>query len=165
MIKLRLPKPFELLLAWHGLFAGAYTVAYLTAESAESPAGLHQFAGYLLIGLLALRLLAAALTPERSPWALPWPQAALWRNFFRKLTAGDGAALRNRTPLAPLSGLVVLGMLVVVGLTGLTAEWWRWEDLHEGPAEASLAVVLIHVAIVSLGPGEPRTGAGETQSA
>ena len=43
MIKLRLPKPFELLLAWHGLFAGAYTVAYLTAESAESPAGLHQF--------------------------------------------------------------------------------------------------------------------------
>ena len=70
MIKMRLPKSFDLLLFWHGLFAGSYTIAYLTAEGAPA---LHQFAGYAAIGLLVLRLLMAIVVAERSPWALPWP--------------------------------------------------------------------------------------------
>lgn len=158
MIEMRLPKPFDLLLFWHGLFAGSYTIAYLTAEGAPA---LHQFAGYTAIGLLALRLLAAAGAAERSPWALPWPKATMWQAFGRKLGSGNLSVFRGRTPLAPLSGLVLLGVLVLVSLSGLAADWWKWEDLHEGIAEGSLTVVLVHIAIVSLGPllkklGEPR---------
>lgn len=154
-IKARLPKAFDLLLVWHGLFAGAYTIAYLTADGAR---GLHQFAGYTLLGLLTLRLLLAATVAERSPWSLPWPKAALWRSFGRKLGGADLSVLRGRTPLAPLSGLALLAMLTGVGLSGLAADWWKWEDLHEGLAEGSLAVVLVHVALVALGPALRKLG-------
>lgn len=149
MTKRWLPRPFDLLLLWHGLFAGAYTIAWLTAESAQ---GLHQFAGYAAIGLLAVRLLAAALAPDRSVWALPWPRPAMWRSFAKRLGSGDLSVFRGRTPLAPLSGLVLLATLLLVTLSGLAAEWWDWEDLHEGPAEASLSIVFIHIGLVTLGP-------------
>lgn len=139
----------NLLLAWHGLFAGAYMVAFLTAEGVGT---LHQFAGYTAMALLALRLLAAFLAPERSPWGLPWPTAAQWKPFLAKLGRGDLSVFRNRTPLAPLSGLVILGVLVIVTLSGMIADFWDWEDLHEGIAEASLTVILVHVALVSLAP-------------
>lgn len=165
MIKARLPKSFDLLLLWHGLFAGSYTIAYLTAEGAE---GLHRFAGYTVIGLLGLRLLVAAVASERSPWTLPWPTAGMWRVFLRKLSTADVSVLRSRTPLAPLSGLVILVAVVLAGLSGLTADWWEWKDLHEGLAEGSLPVVLIHIAIVSLAPALKRLSdsrSGRPQSA
>jgi len=149
MTRLRLPTRFDLLLLWHGLFAGAYTIAYLTADGA---AGLHEFAGYAALALLALRLLAAVIAGTRAPWALPLPRAAQWKNFGRKLAAGEFGVLRGRTPFAPLSGLVILITLVLVTLSGLAADWWEWEDLHEGLAEGSLVIVLIHIALVSFGP-------------
>ncbi len=160
MTKPRWPKPFELLLVWHGLLVGSYTIAYLTAEGAH---GLHQFAGYSALGLLAVRLTAALIAGERPPWALPLPKASMWKNFGGKLAHGHFSALLGRTPFAPLSGLVILATLVLVTLSGLAADWWEWEDLHESLAEGSLAVVLIHIGIVSFAPllkklGESRTG-------
>lgn len=145
-----MPRPMDLLLVWHGLFAGSYVIAYLTAEAADS---LHVFAGYALIGLLALRLTIAALVPGGRLWGLPWAPRSLWRSFAGKIARGEiGAALRGRTPFMPLTGLVLLGWMVLVSITGLAADWFGWEDLHEGPAEASLALVFAHVAAVSLGP-------------
>jgi len=149
MTKLRLPNSFELLMVWHGLFVGAYTLAYLTAEGAP---GLHQFAGYSALVLLAARLLTALVAGERAPWALPLPKASMWKNFGHKLATGKFSVLLGRTPFAPLSGLVILGTLVLVTLSGLAADWWKWEDLHEGLAEGSLSLVLIHIAIVSFAP-------------
>lgn len=149
MTRLRLPNAFELLMVWHGLFAGAYTIAYLTADGAP---GLHEFSGYAALALLALRLTAALIAGERAPWALPLPKASMWRNFGRKLAAGNVGALLGRTPFAPLSGLVILCTLVLVTLSGLAADWWEWEDLHGGLAEGSLTLVLVHIAIVSAAP-------------
>lgn len=149
MTRLRMPTAFDLLMLWHGLFAGAYTIAYLTADGAP---GLHEFAGYAALGLLAVRLLAAVIAGERAPWALPLPRAAMWKNFVRKLAGGNFGVLRGRTPFAPLSGLVILAALVLTILSGLAADWWEWNDLHEGLSEGSLTIVLIHIAIVSFGP-------------
>ncbi|MFE8069897.1 cytochrome b/b6 domain-containing protein [Marinobacteraceae bacterium S3BR75-40.1] len=159
-IKWRLPRAFDFLLLWHGLFAGSYTVAYLTSEGAFA---LHQLAGYIALALLAVRLLVAGLVSERSIWSLPLPSRTLWANFGKRLARGDLKVFRGRTPLVPLSGLAVLLTLVVVTLTGLSADWWGWEDLHEGVAEGSLAVVFIHIATVSLGPLLRRLG--QTQRA
>lgn len=157
MTSLRLPKPFELLLFWHGLLAGSYTIAYITAEGAH---GLHQFAGYTAVALLALRLLIGWRAAGRGAWAFPVPRAGQWRTFAGKLASGDLKVLRGRTPFGPLSGLVLLALLVVVALTGLLADWLGAEDLHEGPAEASLAMVAIHIAIVALGPLLKRLAVG-----
>jgi cytochrome b len=139
----------DLVMVWHGLFAGSYVIAYLTAEGSDA---VHQFAGYAALVLLALRLVAASLAGLKSPWGLPWAAAVIWKPFVRKLSAGDLSVFRHRTPLAPLSGLAILITLLVVGLSGLAAEFWDWEDLHEGVAEASLFVILIHAGLVSLGP-------------
>ena len=144
----RLPTAFNLMMLWHGLFVGAYTIAYLTAEGAP---GLHEFSGYAAMALLALRLLAA-LVGARAPWALPLPKASMWTNFGRKLRSGNTSALLGRTPFAPLSGLVILAALVLVSLTGLAADWWGWDDLHGALAEGSLTIVLIHITIVSFAP-------------
>ncbi len=149
MIKPRLPTRFDMLLVWHGLLAGAYSIAYITAEGAP---GLHRFAGYSVLGLLTLRLLAAQLAGTRPPWSLPLPKAAHWRGFAGKLARGEVSVLLGRTPLAPLSGLVILATLVLVTLSGVAADAWDWEDLHEGLTETSLAVVLTHIAIVSFAP-------------
>lgn len=149
MTELRLPNAFELLMVWHGLFVGAYTIAYLTAEGAP---GLHEFSGYSALALLAARLVVALIAGERAPWALPLPKASMWKNFARKLATGNFSVLRGRTPFAPFSGLVILGTLVLVTLSGLAADWWEWEDLHGGLAEGSLTLVLIHIAIVSFAP-------------
>lgn len=149
MIKLRLPTAFDLLLFWHGLFAGAYTIAYLTAERAP---GLHEFAGYVTLGLLAVRILAARSAGGQAPWAWPLPPASMWKNFARKLITANFSALLGRTPFAPLSGLIILAVMVLVSLSGLIADWWGWDNLHEGVSEGSLALVSIHIAIVSFAP-------------
>ncbi|MEW6647913.1 MAG: cytochrome b/b6 domain-containing protein [Pseudomonadota bacterium] len=149
MTRRRMPSAFDLLLLWHGLFAGAYTVAYLTAEGAPA---LHEFSGYVALGLLALRFMVARLAGQRAPWALPVPRAAMWKNFARQLLTGRLGALLGRTPFAPLSGLLILGVMILVSLSGLAADWWKWEDLHEGMAEGSLLLVLVHIAIVSFAP-------------
>ncbi len=161
MIKLRLPNAFDLLMLWHGLFVGAYTIAYLTAEGAP---GLHEFSGYAAMALLALRLLAALVAGERAPWALPLPKASMWKNFGRKLRGGNVSALLGRTPFAPLSGLVILAALVLVTLSGLAADWWEWEDLHGALAEGSLMIVLIHIAIVSFAPIMKKVGESRAES-
>ena len=141
-------KPMDLLLAWHGLFAGCYIVAYLTAEGGMA---VHRFAGYSAMALLAVRLLAAALA-TRGPWTLPWASAGQWRAFGKKLLGSGPGAFKGRTPLSPLSGWAVLLMMVPVVLAGLIADWFDAEDLHEGLAEGSLVMILVHVGVVSLGP-------------
>lgn len=140
---------FHLLLLWHGLLAGGYTIAFLTAEGSHA---LHEFAGYLVLGLLALRLVIASLVSGEGSWALPWPGRSLWRSFFSRLQSGELDAFRQRTPLVPLSALAILIALVVAAVTGLAADAWRWEDLHEGIAEGTLTLVLIHLGLVSLAP-------------
>ena len=140
---------YHLLLLWHGLLAGGYTVAFLTSEGGHA---VHRFAGYVVLTLVTFRLIAAVGAGDKSPWALPWARRALWHDFWRKVMAGDRSVLLRRTPLMPLSGLMVLTMLVVVGLSGLTAGWWDLEHLPEGIAESPPAVVLVHIALVSLAP-------------
>lgn len=142
-------KPMDVVLVWHGLFAGSWAIAYLSAESGEA---VHQFAGYTALALLAVRLLAASLATEKSVWNLPWAPLPLWQAFLGRLGRGDLSVLRSRTPFTPLSALAVLGVMALTVPTGLMADWFDADDLHEGIAEASLTFVLIHVVLVSLPP-------------
>ncbi|MBN8890477.1 MAG: cytochrome b/b6 domain-containing protein [Rhodospirillales bacterium] len=137
---------YDMLTAWHGLFAGAWAVAYLTGGGAMP---LHRFAGYVLLGLLAVRLLVAVLARAPGMWALPWADAPLWRSFRRKLGQDAVAAFAGRTPLAPLSGLALLVAILLVTLSGLLADLRIAGDLHETMADASLMLVLGHLAVVA----------------
>lgn len=137
---------YDLLTIWHGLFAGAWTVAWLTGGGAMP---LHRFAGYVLLGLLGLRLLVAAFARAPGMWALPWADAPLWRSFRRKLSQDAVAAFAGRTPFAPLSGLALLAAVLLATLSGLLADLRIGAQLHDALTNASLAVVLGHVAVVA----------------
>lgn len=143
-----LPRPITLLMAWHGLFAGAYTIAFVTSEGAGH---LHELAGYITVGLLVLRFAVALTVNEKSVWSLPWAPRALWKAFGRKLIRDPAAALRGRTPFAPLTGLLVLVSVALAATTGLaTLPVEALEDLHEGAASLTYPAVLGHLAVVFL---------------
>lgn len=143
-----LPRPITLLMGWHGLFAGAYTIAFVTSEGAER---LHELAGTITVALLVLRFAVALVAPEKSVWALPWAPRPLWRAFGRKLLRDPSGALRGRTPFAPLTGLAILTSVALAGTTGLmTLPIEALEDLHEGAASLTYPAVLAHLAVVSL---------------
>lgn len=143
-----LPRPITLLMGWHGLFAGAYTIAFITQDGAER---LHELAGYITVALLALRFAVALLVGEKSVWSLPWAPAPLWRGFGRKLLDDPAGALRGRTPFAPLTGLLVLVSVALAAATGLmTLPIHALEDLHEGAASLTYPAVVVHLGVVFL---------------
>lgn len=137
---------FNLLLFWHGLFAGSYIVAFATGDEAM---GAHIAAGWFVIGLGAFRLFAALLAPEKSPWSLPWPNAALFKAFVRNLKEPNASLFAGRNLMIVLSGLAVLMAAVVASLSGYLPS----EDAHEAVANLSLAVVLAHAGLILLAQG------------
>lgn len=138
---------YVLLKAWHAWLAGSFLVAYLTAD--EDTYSMHLFAGYAVLAAIAARLLAGLLAPASSPLRLPRPDvkaAMAW------LSAGKGRH--------PLFAWLAAALLIAVGLaaaTGALADIVVWlEDPHEAVAEASLWVILVHIAFVALMYGGKR---------
>lgn len=143
---------FNLLLFWHGLFAGSYIVAFVSDDAM----GMHIAAGWFVILLGAFRLLVALMAPEKSPWSLPWPNAVLVNAFKRHLNAADPALLQGRNLLIVASGLLVLMGAVLASLSGYLPS----DDLHEGIANFSLAIILGHVGLILISQGLKRVKAG-----
>jgi cytochrome b len=135
--------------AFHWLLVITFAGAFLTAES-ERFRDVHVVLGYAVLGLLAFRLL----------WAVVGTRYARLSSF----AYGPRAVLAYLRSLATLrpqhyvghnpAGSWVIYLLVVLGLvTGAAGyatyndvggEWL--EELHEGTANAMLALVFIHIA-------------------
>lgn len=128
MARIALRRPsrheFTLVRLWHALLLGGFVVAYLTGD--EDTYAMHLFAGWLVVGVVVLRLVAGLLAPDNSPLKLIRP---------------------NRPRLFTLSIVAALAVTAVAGLTGVAADALPMvEDLHEALAETSLWVALAHVA-------------------
>lgn len=145
-----LPRPMSILIAWHGLFAGAYLTAALTAEI--WPVG-HGVAGLTALALLLLRLAAAGLAPSGSLAALPWPKPGAWTHMAKKLAAGRWEIMASRTPLTPIVSLAAMAGGLLAASSGALALAWGWNDPHEALAEFSLMLIGAHVAMIALGAG------------
>ncbi len=145
----RISIPFQhaLLKAWHAWVAGSYLVAYLTAD--EDTYVLHQFAGYVLLVAIAVRLLAGMAAPAAGPWRLPRPgikAAIVWLSVRR-----------GRHPLFTWLATALLAGLGLAAATGALADGVTWfEDPHEAIAEASLWVIFAHIAFVGFMYGGKR---------
>src|SRR5512139_288430 len=129
-----------LLKGWHAWLAGSFLVAYVTAD--ENTYAMHQFAGYAVLAAIVARLAGGLLAPEGSPLRLPRPdlQAAL-------------AWLSSRKGRHPLFAWFAAALLLAVGLaalSGAVADGAAWmEHPHEAISEASLWVILGHIAFVT----------------
>lgn len=138
---------------FHWSLATSFTVAFVTAES-ERWRDIHVFAGYTLLGLITFRLV----------WGLIGSRHARFSDFVR----GPAAVLRYLRSLLssrpehhvghnPAGGLVIV-LLLVLGLASGASGWatynesgGEWlEELHEGLANAMLALVAVHLAGVAV---------------
>ncbi len=133
---------------FHWLMVLCFAGAWITAES-ERWRLLHVTLGYTMAGLIAFRLI----------WGLVGSRHARFASFVRGPRA-VAAYLRSLWRGRPEhhSGHNPAGAWAVLGLIGLTAlvvfsgwatyeeVWARWpEDLHEGAANALMALVVVHV--------------------
>ncbi len=157
--------PLVRLLHW-GL-AASFLVAYLSEDDRLT---LHSYAGYALLGLIAMRLV----------WGLIGSRHARFHDFVTPPTQalaylGDALRLRARRYLGhnPAGGAMVVALLLCLSLTGLSgvmllgaaefsgplAEALRglppgWldplEEAHEFLANLSLLLVVLHLGGVAL---------------
>jgi cytochrome b len=138
---------------FHALMVASFAGAWLTAES-ERWRLLHVTLGYTMAGLVAFRLL----------WGLVGTRHARFASFVRgpkALAQYLGALLRGRpehhTGHNPAGALAIVAMLALTAVLAFSG-WATYnelfgeafEELHEGAANAMMALVVIHVAGVLL---------------
>ena len=151
----------------HWALAASFLVAYLSEDDRLT---LHSYAGYTLLGVIALRLV----------WGLVGSRHARFRDFVTPPAQalaylGDALRLRARRYLGhnPAGGAMVVTLLLCLSLTGLSglvllgaaefsgplAEVLRGlppgsvdalEEVHEFLANLSLLLVLLHLGGVAL---------------
>lgn len=132
---------FTLLRIWHAVFAGGYLVAYLTAD--EDTYAMHQFAGYLVLTALAVRLAFGLLAPVGHPLRLPRPSLNDIRTWLGRR--------RGRNPLFAWFAVALLAVVGVAAISGAVADYLPpVEDLHEAVAESSLWLIFAHIAFVTV---------------
>ena len=137
--------------AFHWLLAIAFVGAFVTAES-ERLRDLHMLMGYSAAGLVAFRLLWGILGTRYARFtSLPLSPRAVVAYLKSLLTLSP----RHYFGHNPAGSWAVIGMLVLITLTAATG--WaqavevgpRWvEDLHEGLANTTIAVIGVHIVAV-----------------
>ncbi len=137
----------------HWSLAGSFAFAFATAEAWRSA---HIAAGYVVAGLLAFRLAWGFLGPRHARFAsfVRGPKATL--DYLRDTLAFRARRFVGHNPAGGAMVVALLAAIMVIAVTGymMTMDsWWgvAWvEELHEGLAWASLALIALHVGGVVL---------------
>lgn len=135
------------LLAFHAIVSGAFIVAYLTGD--EDTYGMHVFSGYAVLIAIGLRVAVGTLAPAGSPLRLPRPSVAAVAAWLRRLVTGDAKARAERSPLTAWMAAALLIGVGIAAATGAVADFVvKVEHLHKEIGEASLFLILAHIALV-----------------
>lgn len=147
---------------FHWTLVGSFALAWLTAES-DPWLSVHVFAGYLMLGLVAFRVLWGFAGSHFSRFASFWfgPRRAL--AYLKAVTTGRAERHVGHNPAGSLAIYLLLALAVLVGVAGIltlggeeqhgpAAGWLsfaqgQWaKDVHEMAATLMLLVVAGHVA-------------------
>ena len=139
---------------FHWLLAGSFVGAFVTAES-ERWRDVHAILGYTTLAMVAFRVLWGVFGTRYARFgALPLaPRRAV--AYLKSLVTGRPEHYVGHNPAGSLAIYALLALAAVTALTGLAAiaefggEWLN--ELHEGLANAMLALVIVHVAGVVVG--------------
>ena len=134
---------------FHWLLAISFVGAFLTAES-ERVRDVHVVLGYTVLGLLAFRLLWGFLGTRHARWSsFAYGPGAVLR-YLRSLLSRRPDHYVGHNPAGSWVICLLVALGLVAGISGyavysdLGGKWT--ESLHEGAANAMLALVLVHVA-------------------
>lgn len=132
---------------FHWLFALSFAVAFVTAEIHGQKA-LHVFAGLLMFGLLAYRLV----------WGIVGSRYARFSSFLfspvqaiRYLQASRNGKAGRHVGHNPLGSwaiylLLLLGVGISVSGLAMLSAGERFEEVHEALSYGALAIVVAHIA-------------------
>lgn len=136
---------------FHWLLAASFAGAYITSEG-ERLRDVHMLLGYSAAGLVAFRVLWGIFGTRYARFtSFPLsPRAVL--DYLKSLLSFSP---RHYFGHNPAGSWAILGMLALIAATGATG-WARavefgpeWiEDVHDGLANAMLALVIVHIAAV-----------------
>lgn len=152
---------------WHWVLVISVTLAWVFGEFMDFDTILwHFYLGYLVLGLLAFRLLWGSLGPRpiRLRALLPTPAAVL--RYLKTVPSREPGGSHGHNPLGALSVIAILLALTAVSITGLFLEsedffeaaplapyveqatinrmtWW-----HDLLADVILILVSLHVAAI-----------------
>ena len=134
--------------AFHWLLVASFAGAFLTAES-ERWRLVHTTLGYTVAGLLAFRLLWGWLGTRHARFAafVRGPRAVA--AYVRSILSRNPRSCAGHNPAGALAIVALLALGVAVTASGWLLESLDvhvLEELHEGVANAMLAVVGVHVA-------------------
>lgn len=134
---------------FHWSLVALFAAAFLTSEHSET---VHIYAGYGVLGLVALRLV----------WGLIGTRHARFRDFVHRPSVvlaymRDAARFRAKRYLGhnPAGGAMVVALLLALLATGATGHmmtldrFWgqKWiEEVHEVAAHGTLALIALHIA-------------------
>lgn len=134
---------------FHWTLAGAFTGAYLLAES-ERQRQIHVMFGYTVLGLVAFRLLWGFVGTRWARFSsfLYSPRSAV--GYVQDLARGRAAEYTGHNPAGSYAIWAILGLAVATGITG----WMNLneiggeavEEIHELFANGWLVVVGVHIA-------------------
>jgi cytochrome b len=132
---------------FHWLMVLCFAGAWITAES-EPWRALHVTLGYTMAGLVGFRLLWGLVGTRHARFRtfVRGPKAVL--RYLRSLLRGQPEHFTGHNPAGALAIVGLLGLAAAVTFTGWATynEVWGWpEDVHEGAANAMLALAALHV--------------------
>lgn len=136
---------------FHWLLALSFAGAFLTAES-ERVRDLHVAFGYTFMALIAFRLVWGLIGTRHARFAsfAYGPKAVL--AYVRSLPTRTPMHFAGHNPAGSWAIFAMLALGIATGVSGYALYedvGGRWtESLHEGAANAMLALVVVHVAAV-----------------
>lgn len=139
---------------FHWLLVLSFAGAWLTAES-ERWRMVHVTLGYTMAGLVAFRVLWGLFGTRHARFTDFVRGPAAVAAYLKSLLRGRPEHHAGHNPAGALAIVALLLLAIAVPATGwaifndLGGEWL--EDVHEGVANAMLALVAVHVAAVAIG--------------
>jgi len=136
---------------FHWLFAGAFAVAYLTAE-AESFFPLHVFAGVLMLLLVAFRLVWGLVGSRYARFSSFRFQPKEGAKYFLQVITGRAQRYLGHNPAGSLAIYALLLLGATAALFGLATllVGESFKEIHEALANAMLGVVVLHLGGVAV---------------
>lgn len=130
---------------FHWSLVSAYAVAW---ASAEEWASLHERAGYFIAVLIGLRVVWGIVGTRHARFGdfLAGPGRTL--DYLRSLRRGHAQRFLGHNPAG---GWMIIALLLTLAVTvasgvAMQGAGERWEDLHEGAANLTLLLVIVHVS-------------------
>lgn len=132
----------------HWTLAAGFAVAFIAEEGDL----VHQVAGYVVAGAVAIRLVWGFLGPQHARFNdfVTGPRALL--GYLADMLRFRERRYLGHNPAAGAMALTLLGLMIWLAVTGwmlTTTAWYGlgWlETLHEGAANLALGLVCLHIA-------------------